>query len=689
MDKGVFIEARKELIDYLKKQLIGPVGGADEYLQDAPHKRYLMGTLFPPAASVDVTDESEGEDSTTEALSNDFKPSSMALSFAVLEDTVFKVEIKAGRYTSCKVSGWKRQELAFDAEVDLATGGEIKQSIFDSSARFDVTARPYKSGKILTVALSNQEKTGEKLDPAKCLYQCSIEITVSEGSIIEYPASDRFKLDDEQKELALTYRKRVPWAVGHGVSVEWERENQAPPEKLKTEAMPSHEVKGVSTEIDKEKYPELSGEILNIFNITDDGVDEENLLSGFSKLVSAYNRWIDELDSQHLDERFIPAKKRVVQRLRYASQRMASGIEKLRSSPLAMQAFRIANKAMLMQMIHSGLAKKTKHRNWGYSQPDYCSEEVKSKYKWRPFQLAFQLLVLESLIPDEDTGSLSESHQDVDLLWFPTGGGKTEAYLAVAAWEVIYRRLKHGVKGGGTAVIKRYTLRLLTAQQFQRAGSMICALEFLRSQYPELGEEAFSLGLWAGEGSTPNDFRKAHELFKAAREDHEPENGFQLLACSWCGTEIMPKRHSENSGDYGIRCNPDNNFEFYCPSDDCEFHSRLPIQVVDQALYAKPPTLLIGTIDKFARLTWKAEAAAFFGNGKKIPPSLVIQDELHLISGPLGTIAGIYEAGFDTIMEIMGGKPKVIAATATIRSAGLQANRFFWAQSKYFSSFWY
>ena len=136
----------------------------------------------------------------------------------------------------------------------------------------------------------------------------------------------------------------------------------------------------------------------------------------------------------------------------------------------------------------------------------------------------------------------------------------------------------------------------------------------------------------------------------------------------------MPKWYSE---DYGIRCNPDSKFEFFCPSDNCDFHSRLPIQVVDQALYANPPTLLIGTIDKFARLTWKAEASAFFGNGKKLPPSLMIQDELHLISGPLRTIAGIYEAGFDTIMEVMGGKPKVIAATATIRSANQQVNRLF------------
>ncbi|MGL5335376.1 MAG: helicase-related protein, partial [Enterovibrio sp.] len=423
----------------------------------------------------------------------------------------------------------------------------------------------------------------------------------------------------------------------------------------------------------------LSVDILSITKIADPkSTSQDELLAGYDQLITTYNQWIDELENEFLAPRYLAAQKRVIARLRNAAGRMQKGIELLRRNSIAMFAFRLANKAMLMQMIHSGkdFAGKPKARDWGYTSPDYFSEEAIKKFKWRPFQLAYQLLILESMVPDPDTNQLSPSHNDVDLLWFPTGGGKTEAYLAIAAWEMIYRRLVQGAKGGGTAVIKRYTLRLLTSQQFQRAGSLICALETLRKENSDLGEEPFSLGLWAGGDSTPNDFNSANEKFKIAREDQKPENSFQLQNCPWCGTKIMPTEHDEDNLAYGIRSNPFS-FEFFCPSQSCAFHQKLPIQVIDQALYEAPPTLLIGTVDKFARLTWKAEAASFFGDKKTLPPSLIIQDELHLISGPLGTIAGIYEAGFDTIMEVLGSKPKVIAATATIRAAQQQSIRLF------------
>ncbi len=674
-----FKKARIELVDYLKTQLIGPVGGPEERLKDVPHKRYLMGTLFPPAACIDETDESSGEDSTTEALSNDFKPSSMAMSFAVQSNTVLKLEVKTAKYKKKdQDTEWQRIPLEHIAEINVTDSSQ--ERIFDNSARLDISVRPYANGKVVTIALSNQEKSGERLEPDKCLYQCGLEISVVQGNIKEYPSSDRFKLDDEQKELDLTYRKRIPWAVGHGVAVDWDIDESLTPIAIRTESMPFHEVKDFSTEIDINKYSKLNAELLSITKIADtNSTTEEELLSGYDQLVAAYNEWIHELDIEQLDERYRAAKERVISRLKQTAIRMQKGVNLLRKSGEAMTAFRLANKAMLMQMIHTSkeLAGKAKERNWGYQKPEYYTENIRKNYKWRPFQLAFQLLVLESMIPDPETNQLSKSHDDVDLLWFPTGGGKTEAYLAIAAWEMIYRRLTKGEKGGGTAVIKRYTLRLLTSQQFQRAGSLICALEMIRRENVRLGQEKFTLGLWAGHTSTPNNFSSAHAKFTTARQDQEPENSFQLQSCPWCGTEVMPKKHVEDSKAYGIRCNPSDKFEFFCPSSDCEFHDLLPIQVIDEALYSAPPSLLIGTIDKFAQLTWKENAAAFFGDRKVLPPSLIIQDELHLISGPLGTIAGIYEAGFDSIIEILGTKPKVIAATATIRAAQQQCKRLF------------
>ncbi len=151
-----FIDARNELTDYVRRQLVGPVGGKTERLDDAPHKRYLMGTLFPPAACVDETDESQGEDSTTEALSNDFKPSSMAMSFAVQENFRFKIEVEAGNYQKDQNFFWQRTPLNYTNEFDVSAS--LKKTIFDGSARLDITIRPYQKGKVVTVALSNLEK---------------------------------------------------------------------------------------------------------------------------------------------------------------------------------------------------------------------------------------------------------------------------------------------------------------------------------------------------------------------------------------------------------------------------------------------------------------------------------------------------------------------------------------------------
>lgn len=676
-----FEEARSELLSYVRKQLIGPIYGEAESLSDAPHKRYLTGTLFPPAASRDELDESDGEDSTTEALSNDFKPSSMALSFAAENSSVFDVKITAGQYSKDQQKEWKRSKLDYDTTIELSDSSNLQEYIFSGSARLDIAVRPYLSGKIITVAISNHSKSGERLDPKDCFFQCQLKIEVTAGRIIEYPNSDRFKLDQEQKELALTYRKRVPWAVGHGVAVDWHIPAESKsPTILTTEVIPCHEVKGFTTDFNRKKFPYLTDEMLSIHRIADsDNVSGDELLGDYKKIIDAYSSWIGELEVEVLDQRYTAAKERVIKRLRGAAQRMYSGIERLAENKNAMKAFRLANKAMLMQMIHSGkeFSGSSKPRNDEYKTPDYFSSEIVDKFNWRPFQLAFQLLVLESLIPDNE-GNVSATHDDVDLLWFPTGGGKTEAYLAVAAWEMIYRRLQYGQAGGGTSVIKRYTLRLLTSQQFQRAGTLICALEVIRQQAPKiLGKEKFSLGLWVGSASSPNSYKDAHEAYLKERESDQPENPFQLQVCPWCGTSIFPERHSDDSLDYGVKCDPVGRFNFVCPTKTCEFHDQLPIQVVDEALYDNPPSLLIGTIDKFARLTWKAEASAFFGNNKTRPPSLIIQDELHLISGPLGTIAGIYEAGFDSIMGILGVKPKVIAATATIRSANHQVNRLF------------
>lgn len=671
------IKNRRKITDYINRQLVGP-SSDDELINDTPHKRYLMGILFPVAAIVDEEDEeSPDQINDTISLASEFKPSSMALSFAVSANSQLKIQLSAGSYSQGQAKEWRRTPLDKTTLFNCPTDKNISMKLFDGKGKLTIVKRDWQDGFIVTVALSNNVSSGEILNPQDCLYQTKIQCSSVEGQFQEYPGSDRFKFDEEQQELALLYRNKVNWAVGHGCATLWDQETQQPT-WISTSSIPAQEVYGFSTSIDFKQYKNVPEKILSIQHIANASLmDEEELVRGLSLFIDAYQTWINAVENEQLLPKYTDTKRKIVKRLNDAAFRMREGARLISQSPNAMKAFRLANHAMLVQMIHGGSAfgGESRQRNEKpFIKPDYSAKKYE-EYTWRPFQLAFQLLVIESLAHDK-SGGYSDNRDIVDLLWFPTGGGKTEAYLAVAAWELFYRRFEDGERGAGTAVIKRYTLRLLTSQQFQRAGTLTCALEDIRADYKELGTEPFTLGLWVGQGSTPNNFPQALEKYDNLRQEDEPENPFQLQRCPWCGTNIVPAQTSKDSGDYGIRAS-ETNFSFYCPTESCSFHDKLPIQIVDEALYKTPPGILIGTIDKFARLTWLDKTRSFFGKGVYNPPSLIIQDELHLISGPLGTIAGIYESGIDTLIKHLGEKPKVIAATATIRSAGQQSRRLF------------
>lgn len=283
-----------------------------------------------------------------------------------------------------------------------------------------------------------------------------------------------------------------------------------------------------------------------------------------------------------------------------------------------------------------------------------------------------------------------EHREVVDLIWFPTGGGKTEAYLGLTAFTIFYRRLAHFEKSKGTAVIMRYTLRLLAAQQFTRASTLICACEYIRNdatsrkskygKYP-LGDSAISIGLWIGNDHIPNTDKDAQKylqkLLDASPQSlkyvKEQNNKFQVLKCPWCGTKMVKDTLGKRTvGTFGYRMRNNKYFELFCPQESCFFNQRgkLPIQIIDQELYVSPPTLLFGTVDKFAMMPWKREIGSFFAvDSENRTPDLIIQDELHLISGPLGTMVGLYESAIDLLCKSKGVSTKVIASTATIRRA--------------------
>ena len=354
----------------------------------------------------------------------------------------------------------------------------------------------------------------------------------------------------------------------------------------------------------------------------------------------------------------------------------------------SLDAFRVANRA-----VARALRKKL-----GIEAPH-----------WHAFQLAFLLLNLPGLADPHDPNRVT-----VDLLFFPTGGGKTEAYFGLAAFAMVLRRLRHpgekGRAGAGVSVIMRYTLRLLTLDQLARAAGLVCALELEREKNTaRYGEWPFEIGLWVGKAATPNilghkgDGRSDSARTKVRQFKADPKSKaspIPLENCPWCGTRFGPNSFALLPNDDQPR-----ELRIVCTNFECDFtrDRPLPIVAVDEPLYRRLPAFLIATVDKFASLPWIGQAGALLGGverhdaggfyggaepgkGTRLaaplpPPDLVIQDELHLISGPLGTMAGLYEAAIEAlcVREIDGRavRPKIIASTATVRRAQDQIQALF------------
>ncbi len=427
-------------------------------------------------------------------------------------------------------------------------------------------------------------------------------------------------------------------------------------------------------------------------------------------LVTAYKEWISRLrDSLGSGLSSIPNDLHetaygLIERCENCLVRMTRGIEYLnkdkKKSKLALKAFQLANHAMFIAQLRA--SRETREPiddngklGWktGFSDPDPKQSHDHKGY-WRPFQIAFVIMsVLGICEPVEEP----EEREMVDLIWFPTGGGKTEAYLGLTTFTIFFKRIA-GLEPGGTDVLMRYTLRLLTAQQFQRATLLFCAMEHIRKQ-PEfsgmLGSKRFTLGMYVGGDSTPNTRIQAVQALKKLNRDTNSENPFILLKCPWCNAKLGPLKKPINKrkvlGYYEGSFAKDmpNSVVYKCPDTKCEFGFRplspkdpLPVILIDEDIFDNPPNLVIGTVDKFAMISWKPEVRSIFGINKDgthsgIPPSLIIHDELHLISGPLGSMVGAYETVFESLCSNGLFKPKIVASTATISRAKEQVSSLY------------
>ncbi|WP_326829255.1 helicase-related protein [Streptosporangium sp. NBC_01810] len=679
---------RSELVRQTELDLVGPMDSDNsEVITDRPITKYAAGILFPQdesesaEAEMSLDAEAEGRhidpDSVPDpavTMANVRYPSSMGLTFAV-DTNVSKtitVLVEAAQYVSESSvervrkrstdnidERWQRRPLSIPLKsVDVTAPGQCQNEVADGLDLF-TRIRPANDHGVVavTIALLNTVKVSHGGDrDAVSFFQPRITVTAPDeaAAFVERMPPGKSDGDEELNSYRLLYRHAPTFATGHGCAVEWEH---APNEindvasiraaqRIRTTFVPTYDLRLADSN------PKIDTRSLGMAYLA--SATDSEIVSALKGLTSGYRGWIGDRRAQAEQLVDTDFKKIALDHLKTcdeACDRMEVGIGLLTGS--VMEAFRLANRAMAMQRARTDWLKKGRPAGG----PD------ESKGIWRPFQIAFVLLSLGGVVDKK-----SPDRKIADVLWFPTGGGKTEAYLGLIAFTVFLRRLRDPGNGGGVTVLMRYTLRLLTVQQFERAALLMCCMESIRRKQPSsLGSAEISIGMWVGQGSTPNSLDDAKTALRklGRREEVQEKNPVQIRSCPWCG-------HALDYRNYVITVD---RLTIACGTDGCEFQDGLPVHVVDETIYAARPTLIIATADKFASIPWRGDQVAKLFNltTKEPAPELIIQDELHLISGPLGTLAGLYETAVDLAAE----HPKVVASTATIRRASRQGLALF------------
>lgn len=720
------VEVRSELVSALQLDLVGPQegnGDAGETLSQHPSRWYLTGFLVPfdagqaqssdPDAGDDIDGNGEGagtdDDVVPErvAASRTRFPSSMGLSVLLpIQTKQLTVTVEWGDYhpielESPEPNAWqrtpRREALVVDVQQAVRWRNDLHLPGTDG-LRISIAGRSLSGTKnivacdracqTVSIFLVNHRKVApDDTRDTAFAFQARLTIESTEGFVARRDAHAVGSNDPDLRIADLQFRDCLEFAVGHNVAAECSVVDQQC-HTIRTSWIPQ-------AEVERTIVPPMQGVQLNMDALGDlpDAAAAALCLLPF---VSSYRQWIAQQLQMlsTLTERRLETATTLLQRAAIAAGRIESGI-RLLEQPAVFEAFRLANRAMSLQ------GRKRLSHATGRPESEILPE-------WRPFQLAFLLMNLEGIVRPE-----SADRSTVDLLFFPTGGGKTEAYLGLAAFTLLHRRLtRQGVNACGLTVLMRYTLRLLTLDQLGRASALICALELLREQDVEnLGRWPFEIGLWVGQAATPNEMgRKNDNKPHSARartiayqnDDRKP-SPIPLENCPWCNTRF------KNSS---FRLIPSNDepldLRVVCVNRNCEFSGpnqrRLPIVAVDEPIYQRLPCFMIATVDKFAAMPWTGQVGGFFGKvdrydnngfygpcspnqgapipgGHLPPPELIIQDELHLISGPLGTIAGLYETALDQLCSSGDGparlRPKIVASTATVRRAESQIRALF------------
>ncbi len=692
-------EVRSHLIEALEADLVGPFGrspgetcsAAPELLRIAPSRWYLTGFLVPReqgeieepddedddlGAGNDEDDEEAGKpDPTVKKVRR--LPASMGLSVFVSPSVAqLTVTVSWADYQRVEVGERKQWSRSFQTHTlqvpvkdqvlregvvvpdsrGLRLEGRVEQTPAGALAVaiFLVNARP--------VAATNAERE------EAYAFQTHLALACEAGFEGRPDTSDEGSDDLDDRINDLQYRHRREWAVGHGVSV-----RVVNAQRLETDWLPRVEV----LPVEARHLPEVVVQMQALAALP----TAQDAAQALTPLVAAYRKWVEAQGAIEVgSERRRETRDVLVHQATLAASRIEEGIQLLAQRPDVFDAFRWMNSVMAQA--------ERKAR------PD-------SAPAWRLFQLAFILLNLPSV---DDEGHVDRER--VELIFFPTGGGKTQAYLGLIAFTLLLRRLRgqgRPDQGLGVAVLLRYTLRLLTLDQLGRAATLICALDVLRAHEPtRLGEVRFSIGLWVGRSATANTLEQVARQITEYRNDNSPraQSPFPLATCPWCNTafarECFILRPSKTKPDEVL---------VGCANIECAFNlgknpEGLPVLFVDEQIYRELPCFLVATVDKFAMLPWRGETGMLFGRalgraGRRFvgpcdsaaaikaaphklavglrPPELIVQDELHLISGPLGSMVGLYEGAVLTLAP----RAKLVASTATVRRSQQQVQRLY------------
>jgi len=731
-------EIRAHLVEALEADLVGPFvpdshpQGGQEILPIAPSRWYLTGFLAPHGGRVPDADDEDstdgeiaaGSESQAEDAGNDEPdtkrptrfPASMGLSVflppaaeRIGERDQLAVDVWYADYDRVDVPlersdttrpGWKRVPhgpirvaVPLDSAViqsrdgirvpgarGLVLRGELRTTSMDGL--------PPRT-RVLSLFLVNDRAPVEQHRDTQFVFQVRLALRYEPGFLCRPNRRGEGGADADQSVLALTFREHVEWAVGHNTSVAQPEVVDGKVRELRTTQLPCYEVPTIA----HRRLPDVTLGMAELAVLDGPGIG-----NALSPMIDAYASWIEEQRSAPLEREALERTRRIlVEKADLARARMAAGIAVLGADRQALRAFQLANQAMHVAAVQSDKTREDP-RYTGGKQPE-----------WRPFQLAFVLMNLPAIA--------DPAHSDrklADLIYFPTGGGKTEAYLGLIAFTLLLRRIRgqgQAHEGRCVAVILRYTLRLLTLDQLGRAGTLICALEELRRRHPrELGNARFTVGLWVGLSASANRLIEVHK----ALHDYTPgrtSSPFPLTSCPWCGEAIKIQNIKLVGADGRPTKKSFARAVVYCDGSGCLYAEAkaegagLPVLFVDEQIYQEVPSFVVATVDKFAMLPWRGDAGMLFGRamhadgqraygvmqdapkGAKAlpeglpPPDLIIQDELHLISGPLGTMVGLYEAAVDYLCERpIGGAarpPKVICSTATVRRAREQIRALF------------